>query len=98
MAPKGKEKPKPSSATQTLTIEDRFKNLNRHIQRLEYAQAVKVSDEGDNIAFIYFYTYTSDANMKFIISFQYSDVIMACFIYYYLGFQNFSCGRLVLVV
>ncbi|GFZ00008.1 SRP72 RNA-binding domain-containing protein [Actinidia rufa] len=50
MAPKPKEKPKPSpapaSASQpAIAVEDLFTTLNRHIQRSEYEQAVKVADQ-----------------------------------------------------
>ncbi|XAR64712.1 hypothetical protein NMG60_11008499 [Bertholletia excelsa] len=53
MAPKGKEKPKPSPSTAPqpiIAIEDLFTNLNRHIQRSEYEQAVKVADQVLSIA------------------------------------------------
>ncbi|KAK2979913.1 hypothetical protein RJ640_029576 [Escallonia rubra] len=49
MATKGKEKPK-SSAPPAVGIEDLFTSLNRHIQRSEYEQAVKVSDQILSIA------------------------------------------------
>ncbi|KAK6776265.1 hypothetical protein RDI58_027266 [Solanum bulbocastanum] len=46
MAPKPKEKAKASAvATPAISIEDLFTSLNRHIQRSEYEQAVKVSDQ-----------------------------------------------------
>ncbi|TMW86566.1 hypothetical protein EJD97_021210 [Solanum chilense] len=46
MAPKPKEKAKASAvATPAIAIEDLFTSLNRHIQRSEYEQAVKVSDQ-----------------------------------------------------
>ncbi|XP_019233355.1 PREDICTED: signal recognition particle subunit SRP72-like [Nicotiana attenuata] len=45
MAPKPKEKPKASAATAAISVEDLFTSLNRHIQRSEYEQAVKVSDQ-----------------------------------------------------
>lgn len=50
MAPKTKEKPKPSpqtpsSAPPNISIEDLFTNLNRHIVAYEYKQAVKFSDQ-----------------------------------------------------
>ncbi|KAK3029565.1 hypothetical protein RJ639_038454 [Escallonia herrerae] len=49
MATKGKEKPK-SSAPPAVEIEDLFTSLNRHIQRSEYEQAVKLSDQILSIA------------------------------------------------
>ncbi|XP_049364241.1 uncharacterized protein LOC125828996 [Solanum verrucosum] len=49
MAPKPKEKAKASAAAAAAapvkSIEDLFTSLNRHIQRSEYEQAVKVSDQ-----------------------------------------------------
>ncbi|OIS97685.1 hypothetical protein A4A49_04016 [Nicotiana attenuata] len=46
MAPKPKDKPKGSPATVgAVGIEDLFTSLNRHIQRSEYEQSVKVSDQ-----------------------------------------------------
>ncbi|XP_057486987.1 uncharacterized protein LOC130773071 [Actinidia eriantha] len=48
MAPKPKEKPKPSPAPASqpaIAVEDLFTTLNRHIQRSEYEQAVKVADQ-----------------------------------------------------
>ncbi|CAN4075889.1 unnamed protein product [Withania somnifera] len=45
MAPKLKEKAKASAATPAISIENLFTSLNRHIQRSEYEQAVKVSDQ-----------------------------------------------------
>ncbi|KAH0784203.1 hypothetical protein KY290_003801 [Solanum tuberosum] len=47
MAPKPKEKAKASAAAAApvISIEDLFTSLNRHIQRSEYEQAVKVSDQ-----------------------------------------------------
>ncbi|KAF6156889.1 hypothetical protein GIB67_000429 [Kingdonia uniflora] len=50
MAPKTKEKPKPSTTPQPsqppiVTLEDLFTSLNRHIQRSEYQQAVKLADQ-----------------------------------------------------
>ncbi|KAL3354185.1 hypothetical protein AABB24_018704 [Solanum stoloniferum] len=46
MAPKPKEKAKASAvAIPAISIEDLFTSLNRHIQRSEYEQAVKVSDQ-----------------------------------------------------
>ncbi|PSS13652.1 Signal recognition particle subunit like [Actinidia chinensis var. chinensis] len=48
MAPKPKEKPKPSPASApqpAIAVEDLFTTLNRHIQRSEYEQAVKVADQ-----------------------------------------------------
>ncbi|CAN4106852.1 unnamed protein product [Withania somnifera] len=56
MAPKPKEKSKASAATPAISIEDLFTSLNRHIQRSEYEQVVKVSDQilaaapGDELA------------------------------------------------
>ncbi|KAA8521616.1 hypothetical protein F0562_012289 [Nyssa sinensis] len=53
MAPKAKEKakPSPSSASQpAVAIEDLFTSLNRHIQQSEYEQAVKVADQVLSIA------------------------------------------------
>uniref|UniRef100_A0A494G8W7 Uncharacterized protein n=1 Tax=Solanum lycopersicum TaxID=4081 RepID=A0A494G8W7_SOLLC len=44
MAPKPKEKAKASVAP-AISIEDLFTSLNRHIQRSEYEQAVKVSNQ-----------------------------------------------------
>lgn len=46
MAPKSKPKPKPAAAP-TIVVEDLFTALNRHIQRSEYDQAVKVADQGE---------------------------------------------------
>ncbi|KAK6803038.1 hypothetical protein RDI58_000822 [Solanum bulbocastanum] len=47
MAPKPKEKAKASAAAAApvISIEDLFTSLSRHIQRSEYEQAVKVSDQ-----------------------------------------------------
>ncbi|KAF8388642.1 hypothetical protein HHK36_027319 [Tetracentron sinense] len=48
MAPKTKEKPKPSSSSPSqppVALEDLFSSLNRHVQRSEYEQAVKVADQ-----------------------------------------------------
>ncbi|KAK4358939.1 hypothetical protein RND71_021168 [Anisodus tanguticus] len=46
MAPKAKEKPKAlATTTPAISIEDLFTSLNRHIQRSEYEQAVKLSDQ-----------------------------------------------------
>ncbi|XP_043723300.1 signal recognition particle subunit SRP72-like [Telopea speciosissima] len=48
MAPKTKEKPKPSSSSPSqapAAIEDLFSSLNRHIQRSEYELAVKVAGQ-----------------------------------------------------
>ncbi|KAJ8758902.1 hypothetical protein K2173_002681 [Erythroxylum novogranatense] len=52
MAPKPKDKPKPSqSAWQPPpAIEDLFTDLNRHIQRSEFAQAIKVADQVLSVA------------------------------------------------
>ncbi|PON64764.1 Signal recognition particle, SRP72 subunit [Parasponia andersonii] len=52
MAPKPKEKPKPSPATSQPPppIEDLFASLNKHIQRSEFEQAVKVADQVLSIA------------------------------------------------
>ena len=45
MAPKAKEK-QPKTPPPVVSIEDLFTSLNRHIERVEYEQAVKVSDQG----------------------------------------------------
>ncbi|XP_057486103.1 uncharacterized protein LOC130772361 [Actinidia eriantha] len=46
MAPKTKEKPKPAPASlPAIAVEDLFTTLNRHVQRSEYEQAVKVADQ-----------------------------------------------------
>ncbi|KAK6930881.1 Signal recognition particle, SRP72 subunit, RNA-binding [Dillenia turbinata] len=48
MAPKAREKPKPSNSSPSqppAAIEDLFTSLNRHIQRSEFDQAVKLSDQ-----------------------------------------------------
>ncbi|XP_051142581.1 uncharacterized protein LOC127259346 [Andrographis paniculata] len=48
MAPKAKDKSKAAAsaaATPAVAIEDLFTSLNRHIQRSEFDQAVKVSDQ-----------------------------------------------------
>ncbi|CAK9136975.1 unnamed protein product [Ilex paraguariensis] len=45
MAPKGKEKPKPSASQPAIAIEDLFTALNRHIDRSEFDQAIKVADQ-----------------------------------------------------
>ncbi|KAK6922344.1 putative TPR-like repeat [Dillenia turbinata] len=48
MAPKAKEKLKPSNSSPSqpvAAIEDLFNSLNRHIQRSEFDQAVKLSDQ-----------------------------------------------------
>lgn len=47
MAPKPKDKPKssPSPSQPPPPIEDLFASLNKHIQRSEYKQAVKVADQ-----------------------------------------------------
>ncbi|KAL7241171.1 hypothetical protein ACSBR2_006736 [Camellia fascicularis] len=48
MAPKPKEKPKPlqsQASKPAIAVEDLFTTLNRHIQRSEYEQAVKVTDQ-----------------------------------------------------
>ncbi|KAL3647586.1 hypothetical protein CASFOL_008554 [Castilleja foliolosa] len=51
MAPKTKDKAKPSAAAApAVAIEDLFTSLNRHIQRSEYDLAVKVSDQVLSIA------------------------------------------------
>ncbi|CAN7129719.1 unnamed protein product [Brassica rapa subsp. narinosa] len=51
MAPKSKEKPKTSASSQPPpAIEDLFTTLDRHIQRSEYEQAVKVADQVLSIA------------------------------------------------
>ncbi|KAK6164177.1 hypothetical protein DH2020_001041 [Rehmannia glutinosa] len=47
MPPKAKEKGKPTAAAApAVAIEDLFTTLNRHVQRLEFDLAVKVSDQG----------------------------------------------------
>lgn len=48
MAPKPKDKPKPSPSPSQPPppIEDLFSTLNRHIQRSDFEQAVKVADQG----------------------------------------------------
>lgn len=50
MAPKAKEKPKPSpaaaAAKPAVAIEDLFTSLNRHIERSEFDQAIRVADQG----------------------------------------------------
>lgn len=50
MPPKAKDKSKPSSAAASsspaVAIEDLFTALNRHIERSEFDQAIKVSDQG----------------------------------------------------
>ncbi|XP_073150337.1 uncharacterized protein [Henckelia pumila] len=53
MAPKAKEKAKPATAAAvdpSVAIEDLFTSLNRHIQRSEFEQAVKVSNQVLKIA------------------------------------------------
>ncbi|EHA8590602.1 putative signal recognition particle subunit SRP72 [Cocos nucifera] len=48
MAPKAKEKPKPSPAApkpQSVPIEDLFSSLHSHVQNYEYEQAAKVADQ-----------------------------------------------------
>ncbi|KAF8390589.1 hypothetical protein HHK36_025116 [Tetracentron sinense] len=48
MAPKTKEKPKPSYSSPPqppVALEDVFTSLNRHVQRSEYEQAIKVADQ-----------------------------------------------------
>ncbi|XXG62337.1 hypothetical protein AAC387_Pa05g0712 [Persea americana] len=48
MAPKAKDKPKPSPPVQSqpsISLEDLFSSLHRHIQNFEYDQAVKVADQ-----------------------------------------------------
>ncbi|KAI3748286.1 hypothetical protein L6452_11265 [Arctium lappa] len=47
MAPKAKPKP---SATPAVSVEDLFTTLDRHIQRSEYEQAVKVADQVLSVA------------------------------------------------
>ena len=46
MAPKGKEKSKPSASQPAITIEDLLIALNRHIDRSEFDPAIKVADQG----------------------------------------------------
>ncbi|KAL2507873.1 SRP72 RNA-binding domain [Forsythia ovata] len=50
MAPKAKEKAKPAAAAPAVAIEDLFASLNRHIERSEFDQAVKISDQVLSIA------------------------------------------------
>ncbi|XP_044491004.1 signal recognition particle subunit SRP72 [Mangifera indica] len=50
MAPKTKEKPKPAPSQPPPAIEDLFTSLNRHIERSEFEQAVKVADQVLSIA------------------------------------------------
>lgn len=50
MAPKAKDKGKLSQPPPT--IEDLFTSLNRHIERSEFEQAVKVADQGPTLNFI----------------------------------------------
>ncbi|KAK9276649.1 hypothetical protein L1049_006185 [Liquidambar formosana] len=53
MAPKTREKPKPSTSSPSQPpppIEDLFTSINRHIQRSEFEQAVKVADQVLSIA------------------------------------------------
>ncbi|KAH9772774.1 Signal recognition particle subunit SRP72 [Citrus sinensis] len=45
MAPKAKPKPSPSPSQPPPPIEDLFTSLNRHIERSEFEQAVKVADQ-----------------------------------------------------
>lgn len=46
MAPKAKEKAKGSSSQPTISIEDLFTSLNKFIGKKEYAQVVKVAEQG----------------------------------------------------
>lgn len=58
MAPKPKEKPKAAASTSQPPppIEDLFTSLNRHIQRSEFTQAVKVANQGAfHSYFLFFY-------------------------------------------
>ncbi|XP_022856184.1 signal recognition particle subunit SRP72-like [Olea europaea var. sylvestris] len=50
MAPKAKEKAKLAAAAPAVAIEDLFASLNRHIERSEFDQAVKISDQVLSIA------------------------------------------------
>nr|XP_043638845.1 signal recognition particle subunit SRP72-like [Erigeron canadensis] len=50
MAPKAKSKPSARPPAPAIAIEDLFTTLNRHIQRSEYDQIVKVSDQVLEIA------------------------------------------------
>ncbi|XP_057949479.1 uncharacterized protein LOC131144691 [Malania oleifera] len=50
MAPKTREKAKPAQSAASQPIEDLFTSLNRHIERSEYAQAVKLADQILSIA------------------------------------------------
>lgn len=83
MAPKPKEKPKPSSAPSQPPppIEDLFASLNKHIQRSEFEQAVKVADQGQssfffllalNIHFFFFFSF-NNFNLQFS-SLQFSQL------------------------
>lgn len=66
MAPKAKEKPKPSAAAApAIAIEDLFTALNRHIQRSEFDQAVKVADQGSIfLLYEFFYVYVGYIMIK----------------------------------
>ncbi|KAL9233320.1 hypothetical protein vseg_008338 [Gypsophila vaccaria] len=50
MAPKAKEKPKPSSPQTAVSIEDLFTSLKKHIERPDYTQVVKVANQVLSIA------------------------------------------------
>lgn len=56
MAPKPKDKPKPSHSPSQPPppIEDLFASLSKHIQRSDFEQAAKVSDQGPFLGFITF--------------------------------------------
>jgi signal recognition particle subunit SRP72 len=57
MAPKPKDKPKPSPSPSQPppSIEDLFSSLSKHIQRSDFAQAAKLSDQGPILTFITFF-------------------------------------------
>ncbi|KAL1216413.1 hypothetical protein V5N11_026344 [Cardamine amara subsp. amara] len=50
MPPKSKEKPRASTSQPPPAMEDLFTSLNRHIERSEFEQAVKVADQVLSIA------------------------------------------------
>lgn len=56
MAPKPKDKPKPSHSPSQPPppIEDLFASLSKHIDRSDFEQAVKVTDQGPFLGFITF--------------------------------------------
>lgn len=68
MAPKSKDKPKPSPSSQPPPpIEDQFTSLNRHIQRSEFSQAVKVADQSQSSFIEHFvaFLFTSQTSLVF---------------------------------